>query len=499
MTTTPNRGSNALAAFFAGTLALALASCTSNEFSMSRGSLHGIVADPYAMPGSAESEMQRFEATLAEFAAPGSGPEPRQQFADAFRRVRIDYVREVRDDQLVDAAIRGVRSLNAPPHSMASTQLVETALDSMLTSLDPHSAYLTPDELREVRASNAGEFGGLGIEVAMEDDAIKVVSPIEDTPASRSGLKAGDLITHLDQQSVHGFSLVQAVAKMRGRPGSDVKLTVKRPGVDRAFDVTVTRAIIRVQSVRARAEGNVGYIRVTSFTEKVETDVAKEIARLEASIGPDLKGYVLDLRNNPGGLLDQAVALSDIFLDEGAIVSIRGRRDSRAHEARSGDAAHALPIVVLVNRGSASASEIVAAALQDHGRAQIMGVRTFGKGTVQTIMSLPRGGGLRMTTQLYYSPAGRAIQGQGIDPDIAVGTDDGAEARREADLPGAIAALPQPVRPAARRPQTALREADCPVAGTDDRPLGCALLLLRSGSTATFLASLGKPETAPRP
>ena len=489
---------SAPAAFWVGILAFGLAGCTANESAVARA-FQGVVKDPYAMSGSAETEIHRFEAVLDEFAVSRSAAEQRQQFTDAFRRVRIDYVHEVGDRQLVDAAIRGVRDLKSPPRAKTSTELIEMALDSMLSSLDPHSAYLTPEELRDVRASNAGEFGGLGIELTMENNAIKVVSPIEDTPASRSGIKAGDLITHLDQTPVEGLSLAQAVSRMRGRPGSDIKLTLKRAGLGRAFEVTLTRAIIRVQSVRSRAEGDVGYIRVTSFTEKVETDVATAIAKIEATVGPELKGYVLDLRNNPGGLLDQAVALSDLFLDRGAIVSVRGRRDSRTFEARTGDAAHALPVVVLVNRGSASASEIVAAALQDHGRAQIMGLRSFGKGTVQTIMPLPREGGLRMTTQLYYSPTGRAIQGWGIDPDIVVGTDDGPEARREADLPGAIAASGPAAPPAVKRPQTTLREDDCPVAASDDRPLGCALLLIRSGSVATFIASLGRSDTPPRP
>jgi carboxyl-terminal processing protease len=320
-------------------------------------------------------------------------------FGEVFERVRADYVDDVSDNSLVESAING-----------------------MLTSLDPHSNYLNTKNFNDMKVQTRGEFGGLGIEVSMENGLVKVVSPIDDTPAARAGLKPGDLITHLDGEPVQGMTLPEAVEKMRGPVSSEIKLTIRREGRD-PFDVKLTRATIRIQSVRSHLEGdNIGYIRVTTFNEQTDTGLNNAIKSLKQQAGNKLVGVVLDLRNNPGGLLDQAVAVSDAFLEKGEIVSTRGRRseDAQRYNARAGDIAGGLPVVVLINGGSASASEIVAGALQDHHRAILLGTRSFGKGSVQTIIPLPGHGAMRLTTARYYTPSGRSIQAKGIDPDIVV-------------------------------------------------------------------------------
>ena len=342
-------------------------------------------------------------------------------FGDVFERVRSDYVEAPTDQEMIEAAISG-----------------------MLAALDPHSNYLNAKSFREMQVNTRGEFGGLGIRVTMEGGYVKVISPIDDTPAFRAGVKPSDLITHLDGESVQGLTLAQAVEKMRGKVGNDIKLTILREG-KKPFDVTITRAVIKITSVRSRVEGKVGYIRITSFNEQTDKGLKKEMAKLKKEIGDGIQGYVLDLRNNPGGLLDQAVAVADAFLDKGEIVSTRSRRpeDTQRFNARPGDLADALPLVVLINGGSASASEIVAGALQDHRRAVLLGTKTFGKGSVQTIMPLPGHGAMRLTTARYYTPSGRSIQAKGIDPDIEVKqarieTIDSPKLRRESDLRNAL-------------------------------------------------------------
>ena len=339
-------------------------------------------------------------------------------FGDVFERIRSDYVEEPADSDLIEAAING-----------------------MLSSLDPHSSYLSPKSYRDMQVQTRGEFGGLGIEVTMENGLVKVVSPIDDTPAFRAGLQTGDLVTHLDGEPILGLTLAQAVDKMRGPVKSTIVLTINRPGQEPAFDVTITRDVIRIQSVRHRAEGNIGYVRVTSFNEQTTSGLKRAVGRLRDEIGSDFKGLILDLRNNPGGLLDQAVSVSDAFLDQGEIVSTRGRRSEEAQRfnAKAGDLIDGNPLIVMINGGSASASEIVAGALQDHRRAIILGTKSFGKGSVQTIIPLQGHGAIRLTTARYYTPSGRSIQAKGIEPDIEieqakVTTVESRPRRSEADL-----------------------------------------------------------------
>jgi carboxyl-terminal processing protease len=335
-------------------------------------------------------------------AASGNSAETYKQlnlFGEVFERVRAEYVDDVSDDTLVESAING-----------------------MLTSLDPHSNYLNTKNFNDMKVQTRGEFGGLGIEVSMENGLVKVVSPIDDTPAARAGLKPGDLITHLDGDPVQGMSLPEAVEKMRGLINTEIKLTIRREGKE-PFDVKLTRATIKIQSVRSHLEGdNIGYIRITSFNEQTDVGLNNAMKNLKQQASNKLLGVILDLRNNPGGLLDQAVAVSDAFIDKGEIVSTRGRRaeDAQRYNARPGDIAAGLPIAVLINGGSASASEIVAGALQDHHRAILLGTKSFGKGSVQTIIPLPGHGAMRLTTARYYTPSGRSIQAKGIDPDIVV-------------------------------------------------------------------------------
>lgn len=322
-------------------------------------------------------------------------------FGDIFERIRSTYVEEVDDVALIEAAING-----------------------MLTSLDPHSSYLPPQDYGDMQTETRGEFGGLGIEVTQEDGFVKVVSPIDDTPAFRAGVQAGDFVTHIDGESVLGLTLDEAVDLMRGEVGEEIVLTIFREGLDEPFDVTIVRDIITLTAVKTRTEGRAIVVRITSFTEKTYSNLVEGIAEEIAANGgvDNIDGFVIDLRNNPGGLLSQAISVSDAFLEAGEIVSTRGRNeaDSDRFNAQPGDLAEGKPIVVLINGGSASASEIVAGALQDHRRAIVVGTKTFGKGSVQTIMPIQDGGAMRLTTARYYTPSGRSIQALGVTPDILV-------------------------------------------------------------------------------
>ncbi len=339
-------------------------------------------------------------------------------FGEAFEKIKNNYVEEV-----------------------TSKDLIESAIEGMLSSLDPHSTYLNYDELNELKVQTKGEFGGLGIEVTLENGFVKVIAPIDDTPAAKAGIKSGDLITHLDEEPVLGMTLSEAVTIMRGKVGSRIKLTVNR-NENENLDIMITRAIIQLKAVKAKIENNIGYIRVSSFNQKVDRQIIQSIQGFNEK---NLIGYVLDLRNNPGGLLDQAVNVTDIFLERGEIVSTRGKNGKQGsrYNAVKKDLINGLPLVVLINQGSASASEIVAGALQDHKRAIIMGTKSFGKGSVQTIIPSGEDVAIKLTTAKYYTPSGRSIQKTGIDPDILVEQVelkkvDQNSGRKESDLRGAI-------------------------------------------------------------
>lgn len=346
-------------------------------------------------------------------------------FSDVLERVRADYVDPVTDEKLI-----------------------ETALNGMLSALDPHSGYLNKKNFQDMQTQTKGEFGGLGIEVTMENNIVKVISPIDDTPASRAGIQASDLITHIDTKPVTELTLAEAVDKMRGTPGTKITLTIRRGGLSgQPFDVTLTRAVIHIQSVKWEAKGDIAYIRLTTFNEQTQSGLDKALSEIQDKIGPKLEGYVLDLRNNPGGLLEQAISVSGTFLEPGKeVVSTRSRHkeEDQSFTSKGGDKAHGKPIAILINGGSASASEIVSGALQDHKRAILVGTKSFGKGSVQTIIPVAGGGAMRLTTARYYTPSGRSIQALGIEPDIVV-----QQAKleklaqqgpgvREADLRGAL-------------------------------------------------------------
>lgn len=320
-------------------------------------------------------------------------------FGDVFDRVRREYVEETDDEELIKAAING-----------------------MLTSLDPHSSYLSEKDFKEMQVQTKGEFGGLGIEVTMENGLVKVVSPIDDTPAFKAGVKPGDFISHIDDEAVMGLTLPEAVEKMRGKVGSKIKITLLREGTPEPINLEIVRDNIRIESVTGRAEGDIAYFRVRSFSENTHPSLVREFEKVSKA-NPNIRGIILDLRNNPGGLLDQAIAVSDDFLDRGEIVSTRGRdpENTIRYNAKEGTLIDSrIPMVILVNNGSASASEIVSGALQDHKRAIVLGTDTFGKGSVQTVIPLTGYGAMRLTTARYYTPSGRSIQAEGIHPDIVV-------------------------------------------------------------------------------
>jgi carboxyl-terminal processing protease len=380
-------------------------------------------------------------------------------FGDVFERVRADYVEKPDDAKLIESAING-----------------------MLAGLDPHSSYMDAKSFRDMQVQTRGEFGGLGIEVTMEDGLIKVVAPIDETPAAKAGVMANDIITKLDDEQVQGLTLNQAVDKMRGPVNTKIKLTIMRKGQDKPIEVSITRDIIRVRSVRSKIEGDdVGYIRLTQFNEQTTDGLKKAIADITAKIANDkLKGYVLDLRNNPGGLLDQAISVSDAFLEKGEVVSTRGRNaeETQRFNARAGDLTNHKPVIVLINGGSASASEIVAGALQDHKRATIVGTRSFGKGSVQTIIPLGSGNGaLRLTTARYFTPSGRSIQAKGITPDIEVLQDVPEDLKSRTDTKGE-ASLRGHLKGDEGKEQTG-SQSYIPPEEKDDKALNMAMDLLR--------------------
>ena len=395
-------------------------------------------------------------------------------FGDVFERVRKDYVEEATDQELLEAAING-----------------------MLTSLDPHSGYMPAKSFKDMQEQTKGEFGGLGIEVTMEGGFVKVVSPIDDTPASRAGVQPGDFIIAIDSKPVIGMSLNDAVDKMRGPIDTEIAIMIRRAGAD-PFEVKLKRAVIRVQSVRFRTEGEAGYIRISSFNEQTQPGLDNAIKEIKVKLGDKLKGYVIDLRNNPGGLLDQAVSVSDTFLERGEIVSTRTRRleETQRYNARPGDQTQGKPLVVLINDGSASASEIVAGALQDHGRAVVLGTKSFGKGSVQTI--IPLGGAnesaMRLTTARYYTPSGKSIQATGIVPDIEVRPANvqrvaGLGIRRaEADLPGALSNDTKDEDGAEAAPESGAK----PAVGSPTSPGVDAGPAAGGGETATAAAADGR-------
>ena len=388
-------------------------------------------------------------------------------FGDVFERVRADYVEKPDDSKLVELAING-----------------------MLAGLDPHSSYMDPKSFKDMQVQTRGEFGGLGIEVTMEDGLVKVVAPIDETPAAKAGIMANDIITQLDDELVQGMTLNQAVDKMRGPVNTKIKLTIMRKGADKPIEVTIVREIIRVKSVRSHAEGDdVGYIRITQFNEQTTDGLKKSISDLKSQLGANkIKGYVLDLRNNPGGLLDQAISVSNAFLDKGEIVSTRGRNadETQRFNARpGGDLTGGKPLLVLINGGSASASEIVAGALQDQRRATLVGTRSFGKGSVQTIIPLGAGNGaLRLTTARYYTPSGRSIQAKGITPDIQVLQDVPDDLKSRTDSKGE-ASLPGHLK--AEGSEKSGSQSYVPPDEKDDKALKMALDLLRgTASNAAF-------------
>lgn len=383
-------------------------------------------------------------------------------FGDVYERVKNDYVRETKDAELVEDAING-----------------------MLSGLDPHSSYLNPKNFSDMQVTTRGEYGGLGLEVTMEDGLVKVITPMDGTPAARAGIKTGDLIATIDGMSIQGLTLSEAVDKMRGPINSQIKIQVLRKGEKKPLEFVITRAVIHVESVRFKAENDVAVIRITTFTEQTEEGLEKAVQQTKAKIGNRLKGVILDLRNNPGGLLDQAISVSDSFLDSGEVVSTRGRRasDTQRYNARSGQLFANVPVIVLINQGSASASEIVAGALQDHRRARIVGTRSFGKGSVQTVIPLSGGidGALRLTTAKYYTPSGRSIQATGIDPDILVEqtAEDDSEAEAndrlsEANLPKHLDA-----QEGGKKPHVGPRVKPKPGEKFDDFQLTYALRLIR--------------------
>ena len=399
-------------------------------------------------------------------------------FADVLARVRTDYVVDVNDSELIEDAING-----------------------MLQSLDPHSSYVNPDAFRELQIDTSGQYGGLGMEVTTEEGFVKVITPIDNTPAKKAGIKAGDFITEIEGESIIGLSLTEAVKRMRGKPGEPITITIVRED-EEAEEYTMVREIIKRQTVKHEVKDGVGYIRIAQFNEKASDGLEGAIKSLKKELGGSLPGIVLDLRGNPGGLLDQSVNVSSVFLDGGEVVSTRGRsaNDTERYNGQSGELAKGVPLVVLIDGASASASEIVAGAVQDRGRGLVVGMTSFGKGSVQSVIPLRGGrdGALRLTTQRYYTPSGRSIQGTGIDPDIFVSAipDDGKEQkiRRESDLPNAIENESEEETDTDTEEEIAEVIIDYPPEGfevSDDYQLQKAIEIIKTGNYPKLLANAG--------
>jgi carboxyl-terminal processing protease len=399
-------------------------------------------------------------------------------FGDVFERVRSDYVEKPDDAKLVESAING-----------------------MLAGLDPHSSFMDAKSFRDMQVQTRGEFGGLGIEVTMEDGLIKVVAPIDETPAAKAGVMANDIITHLDGEPVQGLTLNQAVEKMRGPVNTKIQLRITRKGAEKPVEVEITRDIIRVRSVRMRIEGDdIGFVRISQFNEQTSEGLKKAINDITTQVQNDkLKGYVLDLRNNPGGLLDQAISVSDSFLERGEIVSTRGRNaeETQRYSARAGDLTKGKPVIILINGGSASASEIVAGALQDHKRSTVLGTRSFGKGSVQTIIPLGNNNGaLRLTTARYYTPSGKSIQAKGIVPDIEVLQDVPDDLKTRADTKGE-SSLRGHLKAQEGEEQTG-SQSYIPPDVKNDKALSMALELLRGTKSNPAFPPTAKAAQAPQ-
>ena len=445
---TPSRPRRMLPLLAPALLALTLGGC--NDWPVFGGGRSGGDAALLSTPA-VEGGLQRLKAEF-ERLRPSKKPLRAEDpsvslFGEVFSRIVQDHVRAVDPAALIEGALKGLRKAAEPPEKSAEAKdkpadkdkppadkaprekltdrlLMEAAITGMMSTLDPYSSYLNPEGYRNMQAQTHGEFGGLGIEVTMDQKTgfVRIVAPIDGTPAAEAGLRSGDLISAVDGVSVKGMTLVQAVFRMRGPTGSSVRLTLHRAENTPPQVVALTRSIVKLHPVQARAEGDVGYIRLTTFNERTASEMEDAIAKFKQTLGPRLAGLVLDLRNDPGGLLDQAIAVSDDFIDSGQIVAVRGRRsvEGRSYEAGGDNLIPGLPIVVLINGGSASASEIVAAALQDHHRALVFGTRSYGKGSVQTVSPLPDGGALRLTTARYYRPAGTSVDCVGVNPDLEI-------------------------------------------------------------------------------
>ena len=452
-----------------------------------------------ASPTAAQDPITPLTAAYARAVKPGEQAELyRELFGTVLRRVQRAYPREVDVPSLVAAALKTIEPLR--PESGEPAAVFKRAINAALASLDPHSAYLDAREQREQRSAMSGSFGGLGMEVDMAEGLVRVVAPIEDTPAARAGLRSGDLIVRFNDQPVLGMTLADAISRMRGQPGTPIALVIRRPGREEEFTVSLVRETIRTQALRWSMEEDVLVLRLARFTRSVGAMIEKAISDSTATRMP--RAVILDMRGNPGGLLNQAVITADAFLSQGEIVSLRGRTagNRRSWQADPAEQLAGVPMVVLLDGGSASAAELVAAALQDNGRAIVMGQRSYGKGSVQSILSLgAQKGALRLTTALYHAPSGRTVQRTGVGPDIELMAAPAASAprggRREADRARALPGADEPAPPKARVEQTR-----CPRPQKNtDQALACALAFLKAGAIETFLAALSPAESSARP